>query len=512
METLRLDGYSLTIDQVYRVANAPADQLKLSIHPDSLKKMKESREFVFQIAEGQKAIYSINTGFGALADKRIEKDDLSALQYNLIRSHCTGVGKVFDRATSRAIVLLRANCLTAGHSGINPDIVQLLLDFLNDDVTPLIPSKGSVGASGDLAPLAHVALTLIGEGEVVYKGKTCASALALKEMGKSPAILGPKDGLALINGTAVMAALGALAVHAAQRFAKINDLSCALTLESLHGTGAAFHEKIQLAKPHPGQIQSATNLRTLLAGSEIASSHKDCNKIQDPYSLRCAPQVHGACRQTIEHTHEVVQIELNSITDNPLIFPQSKEIINGGNFHGESIAMAMDYLALGMAEFCAICERRVEKMMNPQFSELPAFLTANSGLNSGMMIAHVTVAALTSENKILCHPASIDSIPTSTDKEDHVSMGVTSGRKLFEIIDNLGQCLAIELLCSTQALEFSRPLLPPPGLLAVYNLIRKHVRPLDEDRILYPDIQAIKNLIDSGALIEACEKQIGELL
>ena len=511
METLKLDGRSLTIDQVYRVAHAPIGQLKLGIHPDSLIKMKESREFVFQVVKEEQAVYSINTGFGALSDKKIKKEDLSALQYNLIRSHCTGVGKAFDRPTSRAIVLLRANCLIAGYSGIEPDIVQLLLNFLNFDITPIIPTKGSVGASGDLAPLAHVALALIGEGEVTFKSKTCSSAQALKEIGKKPAVLGPKDGLALINGTAVMAALGALGVHAAQQLAKISDISCALTLEALHGTGTAFHEKIQLAKPHPGQILSAANLRKLLSGSKIASSHKDCPKIQDPYSLRCAPQVHGACRQTIQHADEVVQVELNSITDNPLIFAQSKEVINGGNFHGEAIAMAMDYLAIGLAEFCTICERRVEKMMNPQFSELPAFLTADSGLNSGMMIAHVTVAALASENKILCHPASIDSIPTSTDKEDHVSMGVTSGRKLFEIIDNLGQCLAIELLCSAQALEFSKPLGPPPGLRAVYDLIREHVRPLEGDRALYPDIKAVKNLIDSGAIVKVCQKQIGPL-
>ena len=511
MKKIELDGYSLTIEQVYQVAKSSKNKLTVAIHPDSLRRMKKSREFITKIVDEGRPVYSINTGFGGLSDKRIEKKDLATLQYNLVRSHCTGVGPSFDQVTSRAIMLLRANCLTAGLSGVNPDIVQLLIDFLNFDIIPIIPSKGSVGASGDLAPLSHIALALIGEGEVLYNGKTCSSDMAIKSINRNPAILGPKDGLALINGTAIMTALGGLAIWEAKQLAKLCDIACALTLEALRGTPAAFHEKIQLAKPHQGQILVAKNLRKLLSGSAIVSSHQDCLRVQDPYSVRCAPQVHGACRQTIQHACQVVQIELNSITDNPLVFVESKEIVSGGNFHGEAIALAMDYLSMGLAEFCSICERRVEKMMNPRFSHLPAFLTKDSGLNSGLMDVHVTVAALASENKYLCHPASIDSIPTSTDKEDHVSMGVTAGRKLHEIIDNLKQCLAIEFLCNTQALEFIKPLSPPAGLKAVYDLIRQHVPPIDNDRAFYQDIKVIKNLIDSEEITQACEKEIGVL-
>ena len=511
VEQVRLNGKSLSIAEVYRIAWGKAEDFCLTIAPNSLEQMKKSREFVFHIVEEGRPVYSINTGFGALSEKRIKEKDLTQLQYNLIRSHCTGVGAPFDRATSRAIMLLRANCLVSGLSGIAPEIVQLLLDFLNADIYPVIPSKGSVGASGDLAPLSHVALALIGEGEVFDGGKLCSSRAALQRIGKEPATLGPKDGLALVNGTAVMAALGSLAVWEARQLAKLCDIACALTLEAIRGTPTAFREKIHLAKPHPGQIDVASNLRRLLEGSSIASSHEDCHKVQDPYSLRCAPQVHGASRQAISHAHDVVQVELNSVTDNPLIFAESKEVMSGGNFHGEALALAMDYLAMGLAELCNICERRVEKMMNPNFSDLPAFLTKDSGLHSGLMVAHVTVAALASENKYLCHPASVDSIPTSTDKEDHVSMGVTSGRKLFEIIDNLKQCLAIELLCNTQAMEFLTPLEPPPALKSVYDLVRSRVQPIGEDRVFYGDIRTVKELIDSGEIVGVCEEEMGEL-
>ena len=511
MKTLTLDGFSLSIEQVYQVAVAKDGDFEVLIDSNALKRMKESREFVLQQADQDKPIYSINTGFGVLSHKKIEKKDLSTLQYNLIRSHCTGVGEPFDLKTSRAIMLIRANCLISGYSGINPDIVQLLVDFINQGVTPVIPSKGSVGASGDLAPLAHIALALIGEGDVVYGGRVCQSDFALQCTKKTPAVLGPKDGLALINGTAVMAALGVLGVYEAQQLAKLSDVACALTLEAIRGSATAFDEKIQKLKPHEGQVRVANNLRKLLADSEIGASHKDCSKVQDPYSLRCAPQVHGSCRQAIEHAREVMQVELNSVSDNPLVFSDSKEIISGGNFHGQAVAMAMDYMAMGVAEFCSICERRIEKMMNPLFSELPAFLTKDSGLNSGLMIAHVTVAALVSENKYLCHPASIDSIPTSTDKEDHVSMGVTAGRKLHEVIDNLKQCLAIEFLCNTQALEFAKPLRPPEGLGVVYELIRKHLPPIHRDRAFYKDIKIIKKLIDVNEIIKRYEELMGEL-
>lgn len=507
-----LTGTDLTPEIVSLVAFASKGSHPVVLANSSLKKMEASRQFVFDVVKNGKPVYGINTGFGMLASKHIPKEDLSALQVNLIRSHCTGVGKPFSKEIVRAIMLLRANCLAVGHSGVNPEIVALLLDFLNHDITPVVPEKGSVGASGDLAPLSHVALALIGEGEVLYQDKIVRSDFAINQIGKKPAVLGPKDGLALINGTAVMAALGALAVVHAERLMKIADISCALTLDGVRGTVSAYHPNISMVKPHKGQVAVAANLRSLLNKSEISVSHPSDGKVQDPYSLRCVPQVHGACRQTLLHAREVIQTELNSVTDNPLIFVETKEIISGGNFHGEAIAMVMDYLAIGIAELCNIAERRIEKMMNPTFSDLPAFLTKNSGLNSGLMIAHVTAAALTSENKILCHPASVDSVPTSTDKEDHVSMGVTAGRKLHEILDNLKNVLSIELLCNTQAIEFLRPLKTSPALESVIAIIRRHVAPIGDDRIFYKDIEKISKIIETDELILAIKNQTGELL
>lgn len=507
-----LDGSNLTIDHVYQIAHAKVGSINIKIAPDSLKKMQASRNFVFEIVKKGAPVYGINTGFGALSNKHIEQKDLAQLQVNLIRSHCTGVGKPFSKEVTRAIMLLRANCLISGFSGVEPYAVELLLDFLNHHITPVVPEKGSVGASGDLAPLSHIALALIGEGEVEFNGKIVSSKFAIDQIGKHPVVLGPKDGLGLINGTACMAALGALACYEARQIMKLADISTTLTLDGVKGTSAAYNPLITSLKPHPGQIASVKNLNKLLENSPLKESHPDCGKVQDPYSLRCVPQVHGACRQTLKHAEEVISLELNAVTDNPLIFVDSGEVISGGNFHGEALALAMDYLAMGVAEICNICERRIEKMMNPTFSDLPAFLVESSGLNSGLMIAHVTAAALVSENKYLCHPASVDSVPTSTDKEDHVSMGVTAGRKLHEVISNAKSVLAIELLCNTQALEFQRPLTTSPALEEVYKLIRKHVDKIEEDRIFFKDINNILKLIHTGEIITAAEKHIGALL
>ncbi|MFZ4712878.1 MAG: histidine ammonia-lyase [Bacteriovoracaceae bacterium] len=511
MNTIILDGQSLTLEQIYDMAHDLKGNYRVTIDPKAMAKMIASREFVFDVVKKGEPVYGINTGFGALASKHIEEKDLAQLQINLIRSHCTGVGKPFPRATSRAIMILRANCLISGYSGVNPEIVELLLDFLNNGITPVVPEKGSVGASGDLAPLSHIALALIGEGEVEYHGKVIRSEFAINEIKKNPVVLGPKDGLALINGTAVMAALGSLALYEAKILARTADIISAMTLEAVRGTASAFHPGISKLKPHKGQIAVAKNMVNLLANSEILNSHHDCGKVQDPYSLRCIPQVHGSCRQTIQHAEEVIVTELNSVTDNPLIFVDTGEVVSGGNFHGEALALAMDYLAMGLSEFANISERRVEKMMNPTFSDLPAFLTKNSGLNSGLMIAHVTAAALASENKYLCHPASVDSIPTSTDKEDHVSMGVTSGRKLHQVLENLKYCLSVELLCNTQAMEFLKPLKSSKPLNAVYNLVRKHVKPIEEDRILYKDIENLNKLIHLHEIVDCVEKEIGQI-
>jgi histidine ammonia-lyase len=508
---LILNGQNLTIDQVYQVAYATKGSLNLSIDLKAMDKMKASRAFVFEVVKKGVPVYGINTGFGALSSKHIEEKDLAQLQLNLIRSHCTGLGRPFSKEITRAIMLLRANCLISGFSGVEPSTVELLLDFLNEHITPVVPEKGSVGASGDLAPLSHIALALIGEGDVEVDGKIVNSNFAINHIGKVAAILGPKDGLALINGTACMGALGALAAYEAKQIMKLADIATTLTLDGVKGTSAAYNPKITSLKPHPGQIAVVENLNKLIANSPLKESHPDCGKVQDPYSLRCVPQVHGACRQTLIHAEDVISTELNAVTDNPLIFVETGEVISGGNFHGEALALVMDYLAMGVAEICNISERRIEKMMNPVFSDLPAFLTKNSGLNSGLMIAHVTAAALVSENKYLCHPASIDSVPTSTDKEDHVSMGVTAGRKLHEVISNAKSVLAIEFLCNTQALDLQRPLKSSPALEAVHTVIRRHVDTIDNDRIFYKDINNIIKLINSGEIVTAAENYIGAL-
>jgi len=510
-ESIFIDGKSLDIIQLYKIAYAEEKSILLELTEESLQLMHASREFVFEIVSQGTPVYGINTGFGALSNKHIDEKDLAQLQLNLIRSHCTGVGDSFSRGVVRGIMLLRANCLASGHSGINPEIVQLLLSFIDHDIIPVVPQKGSVGASGDLAPLSHIALALIGEGDVSYHNKILNSKFVMQSLKLKPAILGPKDGLALINGTAVMAALGGLALYEAIQIMKLADLATAMTLEGVKGTISAYNPKISQLKPHPGQINSSANLNKLLANSEIINSHEECGKVQDPYSLRCVPQVHGACRQTLNHAKEIFEREFNSVTDNPLIFPATKEVISGGNFHGEALALCMDYLTMGLSEICSISERRIEKMMNPTFSDLPPFLIESSGLNSGLMIAHVTAAALASENKYLCHPASVDSIPTSTDKEDHVSMGVTSGRKLHEVLQNTKNCLAIEFLCNTQAIDFQRPLKSSPAIEAVHHRIRKHVPKIIQDRVLSKDIKNIVNLINSNELINAVEELIGEL-
>lgn len=508
MNTYYIDGKNLSIEDIHQVSHAQPGEIQVELKENSVHKIRKSREYVNQIVQSDRTVYGINTGFGALSNKKIPKEQLTKLQYNLIRSHCTGVGEPFFTNTTRAIMLIRANCLAQGHSGVSLECVERILDFINHHITPLVPKKGSVGASGDLAPLAHIALCLIGEGEVLYKGKIMSSLEALKDIGKKPVELKAKDGLALINGTAVMCALGSLGLHRAKNLMKTADIIASLTLEAVRGTASAFDPKISELKPHPGQLAVSQNLNALLLESEILNSHHNCEKVQDPYSLRCIPQVHGACRQTLDHVENVFNIENNAVTDNPLIFPESDAIVSGGNFHGEPLALAMDYLSMGVAEMCSISERRVEKMMNPSFSDLPAFLTPNSGLNSGLMIAQVTSAALASENKVLAHPSSVDSIPTSTDKEDHVSMGVMSGRKLLEIIDNLHYCLAIELLCAYQGISFHTPLKSSPPLQKVVDYLKEFIEPIQEDRVFSKDINIIHGLIEKNQILKTVESSI----
>ena len=508
-DKLIIDGKTLTLDCIEKLLTKKYSIVEVS--SDSQKAMMRSYAYVKEIVEAGKPVYGINTGFGALSNKNISKDDLSELQYNLIRSHCAGVGAPFSHEIVKVIMLIRANCLSRGFSGINPSIVNLICEFINRDIIPIVPEKGSVGASGDLAPLSHIALALIGEGQVYYKDKEVISSFAMEQENLSPAKLGPKDGLSLINGTAVMASLQSIATIEAKKLVKSADIISMLTLDGVKGTTKAHHHLITSLKPHPGQVDVVENLNKIINGSEISKSHDHCDKVQDPYSLRCIPQVHGASRQTIKQSEDVLSIELNSVTDNPLIFPEQKEVLSGGNFHGEALALAMDYLAMGVSEIANISERRVEKMMNPTFSYLPAFLIESSGLNSGLMIAHVTSAALASENKYLSHPASVDSIPTSTDKEDHVSMGVTAGVKLLKVIENTRYCLAIEALCASQAIDFQAPQKTSFPLQAVHETIRKSVPKIEKDRVFSKDIETISNLIKNNEMINDCEKLTGEL-
>lgn len=457
-------------------------------------------------------IYGVNTGFGALSNVVINPDQIEELQRNLIRSHCTGVGEPFPEEDVRAMMLLRANFFARGNSGVRLELVQKLLDLLNRRVNPVVPQKGSVGASGDLAPLAHMSSVLTGEGLAQYCGKRLNGSEALKQAGITPIKLKAKEGLAMINGTGAMTSTGTLTLLKAERLSKIADIVGAATLDALRGTLTAFDPDIQAVRPHPGQMKVSKNFHSLMEHSEITISHKDCPRIQDAYSLRCIPQVHGAVRDVLDYVRKVISIEINSATDNPLVFPEQNKIESGGNFHGEPVAFAMDFLGIAMSELGGIAERRIEKLLNPVFSDLPPFLTDKGGLHSGLMMVQVSAAALASENKILASPASVDSIPTSSDKEDHVSMGTTAARKAKEIIENVEQILSMEILASSQGLYFLEPLKPGTGIQAAYRVIREVVPPIKEDRPFHEDIGAIRNLIETGKLLKEVEKVTGPLL
>lgn len=465
------------------------------------RRMAASRDVVRRAAAGEAPVYGVNTGFGKLADQRIPPADIAQLQVNLLRSHAAGVGPPLSREETRGILLLRANVLARGYSGVRPRLVDYLLTLLNRDILPVIPCRGSVGASGDLAPLAHLALLLIGEGEAESKeGRRCSGAAALKKAGLAPLQLEAKEGLALVNGTQAMLSLGLLALQRSDRLADTADVAGALTLEALKGTPVAFDPRIHRLRPYPGQATVAANLRRLVAGSEIRLSHLGCPRVQDAYSLRCMPQVHGAVRDALDYLRRTLSIELNSVTDNPLVFADRREILSGGNFHGQPLGLALDHLAIAMTELASIAERRIERLTNPEYGDLPPFLSPDPGLNSGFMIAQVTAAALASENKVLSHPASVDSIPTSGNREDHVSMGMGSALKLGQILDNCETILAIELLCAAQGIAFHRPLRPGAGSRAAIQAIRRRVPPLEQDRPLAPDIEAIRRLVAEGTL------------
>ncbi len=483
-------GMNLTIADILAVGNGTA---KAVLEKETCGRIEAANALVKKYTDGgqETAVYGVNTGFGALAEHHIDKSDLEKLQRNLIRSHACGTGEPLSEPVVRMMLLLRANVLALGHSGARLVVVQRLLDFLEYGIHPVIPSRGSVGASGDLAPLAHLALPLIGEGEVSYQGKQMPADKALAEVGLTPITLEAKEGLSLINGTQAMTAVGILAFQVAQRAVRYANVVGAWSLDALLGTAVAFDTRINQLRPHPGQERCSSIIRDLLVDSEINQSHTDCEKVQDPYSLRCMPQVHGAVWGALDHIGEVLERESNSVTDNPLVFPDTGEFISGGNFHGAPVAFALDYLAQVMTALMSISERRIEQLVNPNLSSgLPAFLVANTGLNSGLMIAQVSAASLVTEGKVLSHPASVDSIPSSANREDHVSMGMTAAVKALTVVDYVEKVLAIESLCAAQGIDLRCPLKPGPRLQQIHDSFREKVPFLTEDTHLAPHIQA----------------------
>jgi len=511
-----LDGNSLTTGDVLR---ASAGGLTFGLAPAAKKRMAASRRMVDRWVERGDTIYGITTGFGELASVRIGSSNIEQLQLNLIRSHSAGVGDPLPPEIVRAMMVLRVNALAKGFSGIRVETAGLLLEMVNHDLLPVIPSRGSVGSSGDLAPLAHLVLGMLGEGMIARRGRTMTAARALKLSRIRPARLTAKEGIALINGTQMMTAYGSIAVEEGASLCTLADVAGAMSTEALRGSDTAFDDRIHALRPHPGQRASAANLRKLMAGSEIRESHRyGDERVQDAYSLRCMPQVHGATRDAVRYAREVFTIEINSATDNPLIIPADGAHLEGGNFHGQPVAITLDFLAIALAELANISERRIERMVNGHLSGLPKFLSEKSGLNSGLMIAQYTAAALVSENKVLAHPASVDSIPTSANQEDHNSMGSVAAHKLWQVLGNVRTVLAIELLVAAQALEFAKvhprsgeTMRAGKGVEAAHRAVRKLVPKLRGDRVVSDDIGRVLGMVRKGTVTEAVVKSVGAL-
>jgi histidine ammonia-lyase len=500
-DTLMIRG-ALTLDDVERVARG-AGQVSVRLDDSARARIEAARAVVDRIVSEKRVVYGITTGFGALAEVVIPVERLRELQLNLIRSHAAGVGEPLGEEETRAVMLLRANVLTLGHSGVRTDIVELLLECLNRGVHPVIPSRGSVGASGDLAPLSHLALVLLGEGEARVGGEVMGGAAALDRVGLEPVVLEAKEGLALNNGTQVHTGIGILALLRAERVLETFEVSGSMSLEGLRGTPDAFDAALQRVRPQPGQQVSAARLRTLLADSAIRESHRnDDPRVQDAYSLRCMPQVHGAARQALAYVRQVLEVEANSATDNPLIFPEDGRVISGGNFHGQPVAQALDVLAIALADLGSICERRIARLVDPALSGLPAFLTRDAGVNSGLMMAQIVAAALVTDLRLRANPASTDNVSTDANREDHVSMGVAAALKAREAVGLLETLAALELLCAAQALEFLKPLTPGRGVAIAYDIVRAHVMPLEQDRVLSSDISALESLVRAGAFAD----------
>ena len=503
---LLLDGNSLTFAQLLDIADHFA---AVGLDGGAARRVERSRAVVERKAEGDAPVYGINTGFGALAETAIPRESLAALQLNLLRSHAAGVGEPLPVRAVRASMVLRANVLAKGYSGIRRETLELLLQLLNRRVHPVVPSRGSVGASGDLAPLAHLSLVLVGEGEArVGEGPVMSGADALEAAGLRPIALQPKEGLALINGTQPSTAVAALALVAAERLARAADVTAALSIDGLCGSMRPFDARIHEARPHEGQQTSAANLRRLLHGSPINASHANCGRVQDAYSMRCAAQVHGAARDALAFVRQTLTIEANGATDNPMVFGDTDEIVSGGNFHGAPVAIAADLLAIAVSQFATISERRADRLVNPALSGLPAFLTPQSGLQSGYMMAQVTAAALTSELKTLAHPASVDTIPTSANKEDHVSMSMGAALKAERAVSLATRVLAVEILCACQAIDLLAPLATSDALRPVHAFVRALAPTLTDDRPPSPDIEMISDAILSGAFERACSAEV----
>lgn len=513
-DTILLDGNSLTFEQVYAVAHGGPNAPRVEIGAEVARLVTRAAEAVQTLLKRGTIAYGITTGFGAFKDRIIPPEQVEQLQRNILVSHAVGVGNPFDIPTTRAIMLIRANTLARGHSGIRLSTLQLLVEMLNRGIHPVIPEKGSLGASGDLAPLAHMALPLIGEGLVEYQGEVISGAEAFRRAGLEPVRLAAKEGLALTNGTSIMTALGVLQTLRAERYSQTADIAGCLSLEALNGTDLAFDERIHNLRPYPRQKECAAYLRSLLKDSQFTREHSSLN-VQDAYTLRCIPQVHGAVRDAIAYARWIFEIELNAVTDNPLIFVDDREeitVLSGGNFHGEPLAIAMDYLAFAVAELGNISERRIMRLTDECSNThvLPAFLTREGGLNSGFMILQYTAAALATENKVLSHPASVDSIPTSANVEDHVSMGATAALKLRSVLDNVERILAIELMSAAQGVDFRRQVIGAEKVLGrgtrhVYALLRQHIPFIESDTPMAGYIEKTRLLVADGSVVECCQ-------
>lgn len=509
MNKVILDGNSLTLEDFIRIVRGG---FRVELSEEAMKRVEKARSLVDRFVEEEKVVYGITTGFGKFSDVVISSEETKALQRNLIISHSCGVGSPLHEEAAKGIMVLRINALAKGFSGIRPSTLNTLVKMVNKDVNPVIPEKGSLGASGDLAPLAHMVLVMLGEGEAYYKGQRMPGAKAMEMAGIDTVELTSKEGLALINGTQVMTSIGALAIYDAIMLSKTADIAASLTIEALNGITDAFDPKVHSARGHMGQINSADNLLRILKGSSMTTRQGEM-RVQDPYSLRCTPQIHGATKDALEFIKSKVEIEMNAATDNPLIFTEEEEVISGGNFHGQPMALPFDFMGIAIAELANISERRLERLVNPSLSNgLPAFLTKKGGVNSGFMIVQYSAASLVSENKVLAHPASVDSIPSSANQEDHVSMGTIGARKAREILENTKKVIAMELMCACQAIDIRGNSGLGMGTGEAYKVIRDRIATLENDRIMYTDINMAEDIVQSWEMVSKVESKVGELV